>query len=65
MSQATPADYPGIKPIKIEGEVLLFDLENDPTESTNVSEIYPEVVKTMTGKYNLFLQSILKPKQKK
>jgi uncharacterized sulfatase len=64
MAQATPADYPGIKPEKMTGEMLLFDMENDPTESTNVAGIYPEIVKTMIGKYNLFLHSILNPRLK-
>ncbi len=36
-AQATPADYPGLKPEKIEGDTLLFNLEKDPTESTNLA----------------------------
>jgi hypothetical protein len=65
MAQANPADYPGIKPKKINGEILLFDLENDPTESTNVAGAYPEIVKEMTDKYNLFLNSLINTKRKK
>ena len=40
--QALPADYPGIKPEKIMGQMLLFDLEKDPIESTDLSEKYPK-----------------------
>ena len=56
--QATPADYPGIKPEVMPGEMLLFDLENDPAESTDLSLKYPEVVKELTGKYEEFLKSL-------
>jgi uncharacterized sulfatase len=63
--QATPADYPGIKPEKMAGEMLLFDLENDPTESTDLSGKYPQIKEKMIGKYNAFLNSIPNPKLKK
>jgi uncharacterized sulfatase len=56
--QATPADYPGIKPEKMKGEMLLFDLENDRTESTDVSEKYPEIKQAMVRKYERFLESL-------
>lgn len=65
MAQATPDDYPGIKPEKMAGEMMLFDLEKDPAESTNVSEIHPEIVISMTAEYIRFLQSLRKPEQKK
>jgi len=61
MAQATPANYPGVKPEKMEGEMLLFDLENDPTESTDVSVKYPQVRKDMVRKYENFLHSLHKP----
>jgi uncharacterized sulfatase len=57
MAQATPADYPGIKPEKLVGEMFLFDLENDPAESTDLSEKYPQIKKKLLGEYHDFLNS--------
>jgi arylsulfatase A-like enzyme len=57
-AQSTPADYPGIKPMKMEGEMLLFDLENDRTESTDLCGKYPEIKKDMIRKYEHFLESL-------
>lgn len=56
--QATPALYPGIKPEVMEGDMLLFDLENDRTESIDVSLKYPEVKKELIGKYERFLKTL-------
>ncbi len=61
MAQATPADYPGIKPEKMEGKMLLFDLEKDPTESTDLSAKYPQIRKEMVRKYEEFLHSLHHP----
>jgi arylsulfatase A-like enzyme len=60
--QATPADYPGIKPEKMKGGMLLFDLENDPTESSDLSDKYPRIKEKMIGEYHQFLQSLSKSK---
>jgi uncharacterized sulfatase len=56
--QFTPADYPGIKPEKMEGELLLFDLENDKTESTDMSVKFPEIKKELIRKYEIFVESL-------
>jgi uncharacterized sulfatase len=61
MAQATPADYPGIKPDKMEGEMLLFDLEKDPAENTDLSAKSPQVKEELLKKYKEFLNSIRKP----
>jgi len=58
--QATPDDYPGEKPTKMEGEMLLFDLEKDPFESTNVIDKFPEVKEDLLQKYHDFANSIVK-----
>ncbi|NEW81883.1 MAG: sulfatase-like hydrolase/transferase [Mariniphaga sp.] len=58
MAQATPADYPGLKPEKMAGEMLLFDLENDPTECTDLSGKYPQIKEKMIRKYHDFLNSL-------
>ena len=60
VEQATPADYPGIKPGKMESEILLFDLVNDPTESTDLSGKYPRIKEDLIQKYHEFLNSIPK-----
>jgi arylsulfatase A-like enzyme len=43
--QATPAQYPGIIPLKTENEIQLYNLKNDPTESNDISNANPEKVK--------------------
>jgi len=58
MAQATPADYPGVKPVRMAGEMLLFDLEKDPTESTDLSGKYPQIKEKMIRKYHDFLNSL-------
>jgi uncharacterized sulfatase len=57
-AQFTPAAYPGIKPEKMSGEMLLFDLENDRTESIDLSSKYPEIKSEMIKKYENFLKSV-------
>ena len=58
--QATPADYPGTKPEKMKGNMLLFNLENDRTESTDVSDKNPEIKEKLINEYEKFLQSFHK-----
>jgi arylsulfatase A-like enzyme len=61
MAQATPADYPGLKPEKMEGDTLLFDLDKDPTESINLATKYPRIREDMIRRYEQFLRSIRNP----
>jgi uncharacterized sulfatase len=58
--QASPTDYPGIKPLAVPGDLLLFDLEKDPKESTDLSEKYPEIKAALLKKYHEFLKSFNK-----
>ena len=58
VEQATPADYPGIKPEEIGGEILLFNLENDRTEENELSGKYPEIVKRLKNEYGVFMKSV-------
>ena len=57
--QATPDDYPGLKPEKMVGEMLLFDLENDPSETTDLSEKYPKIKEKLIRKYQKFSNSFV------
>jgi len=56
--QATPAQYPGIKPEKMDGETFLFNLEVDIAELNNVSEENPEIVNALKKEYLTFLASL-------
>ena len=58
--QATPADYPGLKPEKMEGEMLLFNLDDDPTESKNLSESFPKIKEKLIKEYTNFQKSLHK-----
>lgn len=57
--QATPDDYPGKKPEKMEGDMLLFDLEKDPTETNDISAKYPQIKKKLIRKYEKYLNSFV------
>jgi arylsulfatase A-like enzyme len=52
--QATPAQYPGIIPVKTENEIQLYNLKNDLTESNDLSNVYPEKVKELLLDYEKF-----------
>jgi len=54
MEQAGPEDYPGILPEKPENEIQLFNLEDDPTESVDLSDEMPEVVESLKAEYEAF-----------
>jgi len=60
MAQATPANYPGLKPEKMEGEMLLFNLDDDPTESKNLVESFPKIKEKLIKEYTNFLKSLPK-----
>jgi uncharacterized sulfatase len=45
--QATPAQYPGIIPRKPDGDIQLFNLKSDPTESEDLADAEPEKVKEL------------------
>lgn len=59
-NQATPADYPGIKPQKMNEEKFLFDLDKDPAENNNLSGEYPKINKRLIRQYERFLHSLPK-----
>lgn len=56
--QATPAQYPGVIPEKMEGEVFLFNLRNDISEMVNVAEEHPDIVKDLMKEYEEFLSTL-------
>ena len=60
IEQATPAQYPGIIPEKMDGDVFLFNLREDISEMNNVSASNPEIVKTMNEEFERFRASLKK-----
>ena len=62
LQQAIPDDYPGLKPEKMAGEMLLFDLEKDPSETTDLSEKYPKIKEKLLRKYQKFSNSFVNNK---
>ncbi len=57
VGQATPAQYPGLKPSKPENDIQLFNLRLDPTESNELSKEKPEIVKELMKDYWKFKAS--------
>jgi len=55
--QATPAQYPGLIPLKPDNEIQLFDLKNDPTESRALSKEKPALVNQLMQEYKTFQES--------
>ena len=58
--QPTPALYPGIKPEEPKNNIQLFNLKNDPTESTDLALEKPELVEELMQEYNLFKETVTK-----
>ena len=52
--QATPAQYPGIKPVVSKNEIQLYNLKTDPTESNDLAEEKPEIVEELVQLYREF-----------
>jgi uncharacterized sulfatase len=53
--QATPAQYPGIIPEEMPGELFLFNLKKDVSEMNNVADDYPEKVEELKSEYEAFM----------
>jgi uncharacterized sulfatase len=63
--QATPAQYPGVIPVKTENDIQLYNLRNDLTESNDLSNVNPEKVNELMKEYQIFqasFTSLNKPK---
>jgi len=56
--QATPAQYPGIIPEEMEGEVFLFNLKEDLSERVNLAGEHPDKVEELTREYDNFLSTL-------
>jgi len=54
IGQANPGMYPGVKPMKPENEIQLFNIKNDPTESNDLAKEKPELVKQLWKEYKEF-----------
>lgn len=60
VEQATPADYPGVKPEMMEGERFLFNLSEDISEQENQAASQPEKLEALEQAYNRFRKSLEK-----
>lgn len=58
LEQATPAQYPGIIPEPMEGEVFLFNLKEDASERVNLAGKHPEKVEELQQEYEAFMASL-------
>jgi len=56
--QVTPAQYPGIKPMKMDGESFLFNLEKDVAEMDNVAGDNPEIINALKEEYLKFMNTL-------
>ena len=56
--QARPSEYPGVKGGDGPGEMMLFNLETDPSEQHNVAADHPEVVKRLKEMYDRMLKDV-------
>jgi arylsulfatase A-like enzyme len=56
--QATPAQYPGIIPLKTENDIQLYNLRKDITESNDLSNVNPEKVEELLREYHKFQTSL-------
>ncbi len=56
--QATPAQYPGLIPEKMEGEVFLFNVKKDPSEMVNLATENPEKVAELEKEYEAFRSTL-------
>lgn len=58
IGQANPSMYPGIKPMKPENEIQLFNLKDDPTESKDLAKENPELLSELMKLYKDFEASL-------
>ena len=56
--QYRPTAYPGVKPIDSNEFPLLFNLKEDPAETTNLAKKHPEIVLQMQQSYEAFMSTI-------
>ena len=59
--QATPAQYPGLIPMKADKDIQLFNLKTDPSESNDLAEEKPELVQELLQDYRNFEESLFMP----
>lgn len=56
--QATPANYPGVKPLPFLNKKLLFNLRDDPAEMVDLSDEKPGKVKELMDEYHKFANAV-------
>ena len=60
IGQATPADYPGVLPLRFQNKILLFNVKDDPAETVDLSAEKPEKVNELMQEYKKFEASCVK-----
>jgi hypothetical protein len=56
--QPTSMDYPGVVPKPLGNPHPLFNLAKDPAESSDVSEMHPEVVDRLRAMYESYVEAL-------
>jgi hypothetical protein len=56
--QATPAQYPGVVPEKMEGEIFLFNVREDISEMNNLAGDRPDIVQSLQKEYRDFVATL-------
>jgi uncharacterized sulfatase len=63
--QATPAQYPGLIPLKPRNEIQLFNMKSDPSELKDLAEQNPELVDELWKIYKDYEASLIPKNQVK
>lgn len=63
VGQSNPGFYPGIIPLPMQNQILLFNLRNDPSEMVDLSLEKPEKVNELMQDYQKFEATLVKQKE--
>ena len=58
LEQHTPDDHPGVTTGAEPKAMQLFDLQNDPSEQVDVTDQYPEIVRSLKADFDQFLSGL-------
>lgn len=57
VEQATPAQYPGLKPIHSVNDIQLYNITEDPEEEIDLAKQHPDIVEELMQEYQKFKNS--------